>query len=105
MSATSSWGYSSACSYFAATGATFFSSQRSIESMKARSSASLMVACAFISPIVLHDLGGPGGFANLAARQEARDHRFDVQYRRAVNSIEPLDIETQAVDRDDAAHA
>src|SRR5580658_4315154 len=99
MSATSSRGYSSACSNVAATGATFFSSQRSIASMKARSSASLMLACAFISPIILHDLARPIGLTDLAARQESRHHRFDVQYRRTVNSIESLDFEMQALDR------
>ncbi len=40
-------------------------------------------------PVIRHELPRPSRLADLAAGQEARHHRLDVEHRRAVDGVEP----------------
>src|SRR6185312_1625900 len=96
----------SSCSSWAATGSTFFSSHLPMASRMAVSSAMVSVTLmGFGSPVFAHDLAGPGRLAQHPARQEALEHRLDVDHRRPVDRVEALDLQRRPAHADNAADA
>ena len=56
-------------------------------------------------PIMCHDLGRPARLRHRATRQEPRQNRLDVEHRCPVDGVQPLDLDREVADAEQAAGA